>query len=472
MAQGGDTGDMKSSRQYEIDMVRGPILGKLLLFTIPLMLSSVLQLLFNAADIVVVGRFSDNGASSIAAVGSTGSLINLIISLFVGLSVGVNVLAARYYAAGEKQNMSETVHTSVMLSVIGGIGVGILGIVIARPVLFIMGTPEEVLPLAVLYMRIYFIGSPVLFLYNLGSSILRAVGDTRRPMFFLMISGVINVLLNLFFVITLHMDVAGVALATVLSEGVSAVLIVRCLMGTEECYRLEFSRLAVSMHKLKLILRIGIPAGVQGMIFAFSNVLIQSSVNSFGAVAMAGNAAAANLEGFVYVSMNAFYQAAVSFTSQNYGVGEWKRIDRVLTVCLTTVAVVGLVMGNLFYLFGRELLSIYTGDPAAITYGRMRMAAICTMYFLCGMMDVICGSIRGLGFAVVPMVVSILGACGFRVLWIFTYFRGHHELPVLYLSYPISWALTGSVHLLCFFIISRHIMRLQTMHRETRMEGT
>ncbi|MCR5675671.1 MAG: MATE family efflux transporter [Lachnospiraceae bacterium] len=445
--------------KYEIDMTHGALLPKILLFAVPLIFSSILQLLFNAADIVVVGRFGRNGAHSIAAVGSTGSLINLIVALFIGLSVGVNVVAARYFAAGEKQHMSETVHTSTALSIIGGVLVGALGFVIARPVLTLMGTPPEVLPLAVTYMRIYFVGAPVLFLYNLGSAILRAVGDTRRPLYFLIISGVINVILNLFFVIVLRMDVAGVAAATVLSEAISAVLILRCLIMTKESYRLTVSAIRVNRHKLGLILKIGVPAGVQSMIFSFSNVLIQSSVNSFGAVAMAGNAAGSNLEGFVYMAMNAIYQASVSFTSQNYGAGDMKRVNRVLLTCLATVFVIGAAMGNLFYLFGGRLLSLYTNDPAAIEFGLRRMGVICTLYFLCGLMDTVCGSIRGLGWSVVPMVVSLIGACGFRIVWIYTYFRVHHELTVLYLSYPISWALTGTVHLICFLLIRRHLDR-------------
>ena len=444
-------------KKYEIDMVHGALLPKILLFAVPLVFSSVLQLLFNAADIVVVGHFGEDGANSVAAVGSTGPLINLLVALFIGLSVGVNVLAARYFAAGEKQNMSETVHTAVMLSLIGGVLVGALGVMVAGPVLEAMGSPEEVLPLATLYMQIYFLGAPVLFLYNLGSSILRAVGDTRRPLYFLIISGVINVILNLLFVVAFRMDVAGVALATVISEGISALLILRCLMRTTQSYRFSFRKLAITPGKLRMILQIGVPAGIQGMIFSFSNVLIQSSVNSFGAIAMAGNAAAVNLEGFVYMSMNAIYQAVVSFTSQNYGAGELRRVGRVLLTCLATVFVLGAVMGNLFTLCGRELLSFYTDKQAAIDYGMTRMRIICTIYFLCGTMDVLCGCIRGLGYSVVPMIVSLVGACGFRIVWILTYFRAHHTLETLYLSYPISWLITGSVHLLCFLMLYRKL---------------
>ena len=446
-----------SKNKYEIDMVHGPLAGKILLFSIPLMCSSILQLLFNAADVVVVGQFS--GPNSIAAVGSTGSVINLIVSLFMGLAVGVNVLAARYYAAGQDRDMSETVHTAAMISIIGGILITVIGILISRPILLAMGSPAEVIGLSTLYMKIYFLGAPSLLIYNLGSAILRAIGDTRRPLYYLVISGIINVILNLFFVIVLHLDVAGVAIATVISETVSAVLITRCLMQAAESYRFIPSRLRITRDKLIRILQLGVPAGLQGMIFALSNVLIQSSINSFGAIAMAGNAAASNLEGFVYMSMNSIYQACVSFTSQNFGAGEYKRIGKVLRTCLATVFIIGLVMGNCFYLFGQPLLHIYTSDPQAISFGLQRMSVICTTYLLCGVMDTLCGSLRGLGYSTVPMIVSLLGACGFRIIWIYTIFVRYHSLYVLYLSYPASWFLTALAHLVCYFIIRRILAR-------------
>ena len=356
-----------AGKKYEIDMVNGALAPKILLFAVPLLLSSMLQLMFNAADIVVVGRFGTNGARSIAAVGATGALINLIVALFIGISVGVNVLVARYYASRQQRNLSETVHTAVMVGIVGGVIVGAIGIIIAAPVLKMMGTPDDVLTLSAEYMRIYFTGAPALLIYNMGSAILRAIGDTRRPLIFLVISGTANVLLNILFVVTFKMDVAGVAAATVISEAISAGLIIMCLMRTKEGYRLILRELKFNRHKLGMMLKIGIPAGLQGMIFSFSNVLIQSSVNSFGSVAMAGNAAAANLEGFVYMAMNSVYQASVSFTSQNYGAGDLKRVNRVLVTCLVIVFAVGFLMGNAFYLFGRGLLSVYTDDP----YGRL-----------------------------------------------------------------------------------------------------
>ena len=444
-----------SNRKYEIDMVNGPLFGKLLLFAVPLVFSGILQLLFNAADIVVVGRFA--GAEAIAAVGSTGSIINLIISLFMGLSVGVNVLCARFYAAHFGKDMDETVHTSITLALGGGIVLAVIGIIFARPLLHLMGNPDDVIGLATTYMRIYFIGMPVSLLYNFGSAVLRAVGDTRRPLYFLMIAGVLNVVLNLFFVIVLHMNVDGVALATILSQALSAFLTLRCLIRTDEIYRLDIRRLKINRDKLVQIARIGLPAGLQGTLFSFSNTLIQSSVNSFGSTLMAGNAASQNLEGFVYTSMNAIYQAAIAFTSQNYGVHNFKRIDRILEECLGIVFVIGAAMGGLFLYFGPQLLSIYTSDPQTIEYGMIRLTIFCTTYFICGLMDTACGSIRGMGYGIMPMLVSLAGACGFRIIWILTIFQLNRTPRTLYLSYPISWAITFAVHLMCFFYARRKI---------------
>ena len=439
------------NNKYEIDMIHGPLLGKILLFSLPLMASSVLQLLFNAADVVVVGQFA--GPNSLAAVGSTGSVINLLVALFIGISIGTNVLVARYYAMGQDRDVSETVHTSIFLALIGGIIMGAVGIIFSRGILILMASPKNVLELSATYLRIYFAGVPMLCIYNMGAATLRAIGDTRRPLYFLLISGVLNVVLNLFFVISLHMDVAGVALATIISEGVSAVLVIMCLMRARESYHFAFSRLRLTGSKVRAILEIGLPAGLQSMLFSLSNILIQSSINSFGATAMAGSAAAGNLEGFVYMSMDSIYQACITFTSQNYGVRDRARVNRVLRTCLAVVIVVGIVMGNGFYFFGESLLHIYTTDQAAIAYGLERMQVICVTYALCGMMDVVCGSLRGLGYSIVPMIVSLLGACGFRILWIGTYFHTHRTLHVLYLSYPISWILTVAAHIVCFFVI-------------------
>lgn len=438
-------------------MIHGPLLGKILLFTLPLMASSILQLLFNAADIIVVGRYA--GSDALAAVGSTGALINLLTNMFIGFSVGANVLVARYYGAGKPDEVSETVHTSVMLSIIGGTLLAAIGIIFASPLLELMGTPENVLPLAALYVRIYFAGMPVILLYNYGSAILRAIGDTKRPLYYLAVAGVLNIILNLIFVIVFEMSVAGVALATILSQTLSAILVIRCLMHTEGGCHLDLHQLKIHSHKLWKILQLGLPAGLQGSIFSLSNVLIQSSVNSFGAIAMAGNSAAANIEGFTYVAMNSFYQAAITFVSQNMGAMEFKRIRKIAWQCLACVTVTGALLGNLSFFFGHQLLGIYSDEAEVIRYGIYRLEVIGTTYFLCGIMDVCVGCLRGIGYSFLPMVVSLLGACGFRILWIFTVFKGHHDLHTLYISYPISWAITASVHIICFLILYRRMVK-------------
>ena len=438
-------------KSYEMDMCNGPIFGKLLVFALPLMLSGILQLLFNAADIVVVGKFS--GSHALAAVGSTGALINLFVNVFIGFSIGTNVLVAQYFGARDEKNVHETVHTSILLGIVGGFILIVAGMVFAKPMLEWMDTPEDVLSHAVLYMRIYFIGMPAMLVYNFGAAILRAIGDTRRPLYYLLSAGVINVILNLFFVIVLDMGVAGVATATVISQIVSAILIVRCLMHSDGIYRLDLHELKIYKRKMVHIAKIGLPAGVQGAVFSLSNVLIQSSVNSFGSIAMAGNTAAGNIEGFVYTSMNAVYQTALSFTSQNVGGERQDRIPKIVFQCLAIVTVVGAVLGNLAYQCGPFLLNIYSSDPEVIQYGMSRMQIICQWYFLCGIMDVAVGILRGMGYSVMPMLVSLAGACGLRVLWIFTVFVWKHSLFVLYLSYPITWTITLAVHFICFFVI-------------------
>lgn len=438
-------------KSYEIDMCNGPLVGKILLFAFPLMLSSVLQLLFNAADIVVVGRFT--GAEALAAVGATSALINLLVNVFMGLSIGTNVLTAQGYGARNEKGVQDTVHTSIMLSLVCGVLLIVIGVFLAAPLLELMGTPDNVLGHAALYMRIYFIGMPALLVYNFGAAILRAVGDTRRPLYYLLFSGIINVILNLIFVIIFKMGVAGVATATVVSETISAGLVLRCLMKSEGMFQLHMGKLRIKKQKALQIVRIGLPAGLQGAIFAISNVLIQSSINSFGSVAMAGNTAAGNLEGFVYTSMNAVYQTNLSFTSQNMGAGNWKRMKKILGICLVFVSVVGLVMGRGFVFFGHQLLGIYSSDPEVIQYGINRMQVICGTYLLCGIMDVLVGSMRGMGYSFVPMIVSLVGACGLRILWIFTVFQWHRSLFVLYLSYPITWILTALAHTVCWYKI-------------------
>ena len=448
-------------KSYEIDMCDGPLLSKILLFSVPLMMSGILQLLFNAADIIVVGRFA--GSSALAAVGSTSSLINLLINVFVGLSVGVNVLVAKYYGGQREKDMSETVHTAVLTSLLSGLFLVILGGIAARPLLHLMGTPDDVLDQAVLYMRIYFLGMPVLMVYNFGAAILRAIGDTRRPLYFLFMAGVVNVALNLFFVIGLGMGVDGVGWATVISEHVSALLVLKSLMEAPGALKLNLKELRIHPKKLKRIVKIGLPAGMQGAIFSISNVLIQSSVNSFGSIAMAGNTASANIEGFVYTAMNAVYQTNLSFTSQNLGGRKYSRINRIMYICLAVVTVVGITLGITAVLAGDLLLGIYSSDAQVLRYGMLRLEIICGTYFLCGIMDCMVGSLRGLGYSVIPMFVSLTGACGFRVLWVFTVFAAYRSLDVLYLSYPVSWAITAAAHMITFRKIRRKIPKQDAM---------
>jgi len=446
-----------NAKKYEIDMCNGPLLGKILIFYIPLMLSGLLQLLFNAADIVVVGRFA--GSDSLAAVGSTSSLTNLIVNLFIGLSVGANVLVARYYGAGQQKDLKETVQTAVGTAVVCGVALIFVGFFVSKPALMLMDTPEDVIGHSVLYMRIYFAGMPFMMAYNFGSAVLRAVGDTKRPLYYLLIAGVVNVVLNLIFVIVFSMGVAGVATATVISQAISAALVIRCLIQADSVYKLELKGLKIVPGRLLQMVRIGIPAGLQGALFSISNVLIQSSVNSFGSIAMAGNTAGSNIEGFVYTSMNALHQTAISFSGQNYGAMKYKRVGKVLLICEGLVVVIGLFMGNTAYLFAGHLLKLYSTEPEVISYGILRMSYICVPYFLCGMMDVAVGVLRGIGYAVMPMLVSLTGACLFRVVWIYTVFQQYRTLPCLYISYPISWALTFCVHMICFAVVYHKLLK-------------
>ena len=443
------------NKTYEMDMCNGPVLKKILIFSIPLMLSGVLQLLFNAADIIVVGRFA--GSQSLAAVGSTTALINLLINIFIGLSVGANVVVARAYGGRRDKDVSEAVHTAIAVSIVSGVILIVMGFVFSKLMLELMGTPDDVIDKAVLYMRIYFAGMPVVMLYNFGSAILRAVGDTRRPLYFLTIAGVVNIVLNLFFVIVMNLDVAGVALATVLSQCISAGLVLRCLAKSEGGLKLELSKIKIHRKKMFQIFKIGLPAGMQGAIFSVSNVLIQSSVNSFGSIAMAGNAASANIEGFVYNAMNAVYQTNLSFTSQNIGGKKYARVNKILFTCLGTVTAVGMILGFGAYAIGEELLRIYSTDPEVIRFGMLRMSIIATTYFTCGWMDTMVGSLRGMGYSVLPMIVSLTGACGLRILWIFTIFAQQRTLTSLYISYPVSWVITAGVHMLCYFLIKRKL---------------
>ena len=439
-----------SGKKYEIDMCNGPLLSKILIYAIPLIASGILQLLFNAADMVVAGRFA--GSEALGAVGATSSLINLLINVFIGMSVGTNVLVAHFYGADRKEELGQTVHTSIALSLISGVILGIAGFVLAKPLLSLMGTPDDILPHAVIYMQIYFIGVPGMLLYNFGSAILRAVGDTKRPLYYLLFAGVINVLLNLFFVIVLGIGVAGVALATILSQFISAALVIRCLIKEEGAYHLDVHSIRLYPDKVVRILRVGLPAGFQGAVFSISNVLIQSSVNSFGSIAVAGNTAAQNLEGFVYNAMNSFHQTALSFTSQNMGAKKMDRVKKIMWICVGCVTILGMGMGFAGLYFANELLSIYSTDASVVAYGYQRLFIILSTYFMCGVMDVMVGSIRGMGYSIMPMVVSLLGACGLRVVWIFTVFAFYRSPQVLYISYPVTWTVTFLVHFVCFMM--------------------
>ncbi len=448
----------KASKQHVMDMCEGPILKKLLVFALPLMASSMLQLLFNAADIIVVGRFA--GDNSLAAVGSTSSLINMMVNLFVGLSVGTNVLVAQFFGGKKERELSGTVHTSIALSIISGIILTIIGVIFAPIILKLMQTPQEVLDLAVIYLRTYFLGMTAAMVYNFGAAILRAIGDTKRPLIYLSIAGVVNVVFNLIFVIVFQWGVFGVGIATVMSQVVSAVLVVRCLMKEPGAFQLCLRELRIEKDKLIKILKIGLPAGFQGTLFSLSNVFIQASVNSFGATVVAGNSAAANIEGFVYVGMNAFHQAAISFTSQNYGAKKYDRIDKILWLTQACGIVVGSVLGVATYLGGPLLLKLYTTSDTVVQAGMIRLLYICVPYVLCGVMDIIVGVLRGIGYAVVPMFVSLIGVCGLRLLWLATVFQMeafHDKIEMVYIIYPITWIITASVHFVTYGILRKRI---------------
>ena len=443
----------RRDKRYEMDMLNGAVMPKLLSFALPLMLSSILQLAFNAADVVVVGRFE--GHAALAAVGTPGPLINLLVNLFIGLSVGANVVVAQCYGAGDFRETGKAVHTSMALSVLSGVGIGIFGFLMAGTLLRMIDADPEFLPMATVYMRIYFLGMPANMIYNFGSAVLRAVGDTRRPLVFLFIAGVVNVVLNLLFVIAFHMGVSGVALATIISQMVSATLVVLCLIHSDGAIHLDVRRIRLDGGKVKQIARIGLPAGLQGILFSISNVMIQKTVNGFGTVVTAGNTTASNLEGFIYVSMNAVYQAALTFTGQNVGANRPARINRIARDALIAVTGIGLALGAVLMLFMQQLFGIYTEDAAVKAAATIRSGIIAPTYFLCGLMDTMVGLMRGMGTSLVPMVVSVVGVCGFRIVWILVAFPMNPTLGNLILSYPISWLATFLIHFGCFLYFKR-----------------
>ena len=436
-------------------MCNGSIMDKLISFALPLMVSSILQLMFNAVDIIVIGRFS--GSQSLAAVGSTTALIAVFTNLFIGISLGANVLAARFYAAGRHKEMSETVHTAITLALISGILMAVIGQLFARSALELMATPDNVINLSSLYLRIYFLGMPFFMLYNYGAAILRAVGDTKRPLFFLIISGSVNAILNLLLVIVFHLDVAGVAISTVIAQMISCTLVLTCLYRSDSSYQLRFSKLKIQPLYMKQIFQVGIPAGIQSTVINFSNVLLQSSVNSFGSIAMAGYTAANNIFGFLYVTVNAVTQACMSFTSQNYGVGKWKRMDRVLIDCLILSFVAMMILGNSAYFFGPKLLTIYTSNSKVIQCGMEILLYTTVTYFLCGFMDLFPGALRGMGRSGVPMILSIIGTVGTRIVWIFWIFPNHRSLDILFISYPASWIITIVLQVICYYFVRKQL---------------
>lgn len=447
---GGST--LKSSK-FEIDMCNGSIMDKLISFSLPLMLSSILQLMFNAVDIIVVGRYDSSQA--LAAVGSTTALISIFTNLFIGISMGANVLAARYYAAKREKEMSEAVHTAITLALISGIIMIFVGVGASRFALEIMDTPVDVIDQSVTYMRIYFMGMPFFMLYNYGAAVLRAVGDTKRPLLFLAIAGMANVALDLLLVIVIPLGVAGVAIGTVSSQFVSCILVLWCLHRSEGSYQLRFSKLTIKWVYLKRIFQVGIPAGIQSTVINFSNALLQSSVNSFGSTAMAGYTAANNVLGFLYVSVNAVTQACMSFTSQNYSVGKQKRMDWVLLDCIILSAGVSAVLGVGAYIFGHQVLGIYTSDVEVIKCGMEILSITTVPYFLCGIMDLIPGALRGMGHSAVPMVLSVIGTVGTRIVWIYGFFPHHRSLHFLFISYPGSWIATILLQAVCFYFVRK-----------------
>lgn len=437
-----------------LDMCQGPFLTKIIRYTIPVILTGLLQLAFNAADLIIVGQFAPNGTTSVAAVGATASLTHLLVNLFIGISVGAGVCVAQGLGAKQEKDVSQSVHTALPTAVICGLIMTVLGLLFSEKMLILMKTPTDVLPLATLYMKIYFSGTVFLMIYNFGASILRAAGDTKGPLIYISAAGILNVVLNAFFVIVFRMDVAGVALATMLSQALSAVLVVIALIKRTDACKLYLRKLKMHKAPLLKILRIGLPSGIQGSLFSISNILIQSSINSFGSVVMSGNAAAGSIEGFIYTSMNAFSQTSVNFVGQNVGAGRYDNVKKIVFTNLACVSVLGAVLGFLAYVFAEPLLSLYIKDSSqAIDVGILRLAFISIPYFLCGIMDTMTGSLRGMGSSMTPMFITVLGVCGFRIAWIYSIFRVFPTLDCLYVSYPISWVVTFLAELIAFAIL-------------------
>ena len=456
-------------RTSTIDMSKGSILKNLLLFAIPLACTSILQLLFNAADMVVVGQFSKDSQLAVGAIGSVGSLINLFVNFFMGLSIGATILIARYFGANREKDMSETIHSAILVSAISGIILTVLGVLLSEKLLVLMGSPAEMFDLSNLYLKIYFGGIASTMVYNFGSAILRAVGDTKRPLIFLAISGVVNVGLNVFFVLVLKMSVDGVAIATVISQTLSAVLVLLCLAREKGALKLSFKKLRLHKQKVIDILKLGIPAGLQSSMFSISNIIIQASINSFGAITVSGHAAVLSIEGFVYSPMNSFHHAALSFTAQNIGAGQNKRVNKALFIAPLCAIVTGLVLGLATYVFGDPLIRIYITDTnpeivnQIVIKGIERMGTICVYYFMCGAMDALSGIMRGAGYSLTPTLINLIGVCGIRLLWIYTIFAmpTYHTINALLFSYPLTWGLVIVALLVFYFTIAKRGIKRQ-----------
>ncbi len=428
-------------RSRDFDMTSGGIMGKLIAFSLPLALSGILQLLFNAVDLIVIGQFSATGSESLAAVSSNNALISLIINVSLGLSVGANVVVAQSIGSRNKERAQNAVHTAILISVICGIAVGLVGALCARYFLVWMKTDAVVLDKATTYLSIYFIGAPANIVYNFGAAILRAKGDTKRPLAFLLIAGIVNACLNLIFVIVAHMDVAGVAVATIISQYLSVVLVIIALLREKDYCRLIIKKLRIKKRELMDILRIGLPSGILGSFFSISNVIIQSSINGFGYQVMAGNATGASLEAFVYTSMNAVSSATTTFAGQNVGAKRYDRIKGILLdSCIITI-VISVVLGTFILLLGRPLSALYTRDPVVVEYAIERMTVILPIYFVCGIVENFVGCLRGMNYAIVPMIPSFLCICAYRIIWVYTAFKTNATTFMLYISYPISWGL-------------------------------
>lgn len=443
--------------KYSLDMTKGPFLKKILRFSLPLVLTGLLQMIYNTADVIVVGRFA--GGTALAAVGATGSLVHLILNIFLGLSMGSGVMTAKYIGAKDEDSVKRCVHSAMLLSILSGIFVAIFGFVFSEQLLIMMDSPADVLPLSKLYLQIFFLGAPAGMVFNFGASIVRATGDTKKPLIILSASGIINIVLNLILVICFNMSVAGVAIATIVSQYISATVIVIVLLKMQNACKLHPKKLRFHKEELKRILYVGIPAGIQNSLFSVSNVIIQTTVNSFGSIAMAGIAASSNIDSLIYTCTNAVSQTTMTFSSQNYGAKKYENFNKIYFRCVLLTIIIGGGMGALGVVFKDFLVGIFSTDPAVIEIGAQRLTLILPFYFFCSLMDVGAGQLRGMGKSVLPMLVSLLGGCGLRLLWIFVFFPKNPTLIYLYYAYPISWTITFIVLFVCYFIVRKQIIK-------------